>query len=275
MQKKMNKTHQTESKKEKAKLKAEWKKIFEAFKEVIEPLKMFSTDVIFYRGIKISRTPKKYFMMKINRKKLEPSRLLRQEEIMQKWKDNNFRGTVEAVTGFGKTMIGLMLIDEMLDKYPDKKILVVVPSKFLKGQWLSLLESFKMSSSAEVVVINTVIKNQYNVDLLVLDETHRYGADKFREVFSVVRYKYILGLTATVERKDGNHDIILTRCPIVDTVTYKEALDKDWISSFKVFNIGVELNYSDTEALNKINKTFKYHQIILFIGILVDTKKLE
>ncbi len=48
-----------ESVRDKIKLKAEWKKIFEAFKDVLDPLKMFSTDVIFYRGIKISKTPKK------------------------------------------------------------------------------------------------------------------------------------------------------------------------------------------------------------------------
>ena len=59
---------------------------------------------------------------------------------------------------------------------------------------------------AQVYVINTAVKLEMTTDFLILDEIHRYAADTFRLVFEQIKYKHIMGLTATLEREDGLHD---------------------------------------------------------------------
>ena len=42
--------------------------------------------------------------------------------------------------------------------------------------------------------------------------------------FYSVKYKYILGLTGTLERLDGRHKLLEKYCPVVDRVTVEEAI---------------------------------------------------
>ena len=81
-----------------------------------------------------------------------------------------------------------------------------------------------MFAICKVEIINTVIKNIYEVDLLVLDEVHTYCGENFITLFEVVKYKYVLGLTATFERLDGRHELLTPYVPICDTVTLSDAL---------------------------------------------------
>lgn len=111
-----------------------------------------------------------------------------------------------------------------------------------------------MELTADVQVINTVIKHNWNVDILVLDECHRYNAETFSQVFKTVKYKYILGLTATFERLDGKHEIMAKYCPVIDEVTLLEAKINSWISSYKEYL--VILDTDDIYIYKEYNKSF-------------------
>lgn len=76
----------------------------------------------------------------------------------------------------------------------------------------------------KVEIINTIVKNTYNVDLLVIDECHLVPSPVNIEIFQTVRYKYILGLTATLERLDGRHELLTPYMKVCDTITLKDAL---------------------------------------------------
>jgi superfamily II DNA or RNA helicase len=43
-------------------------------------------------------------------------------------------------------------------------------------------------------------------------------------IFEVVRYKYVLGLTATFERLDSRHTLLEPFIPICDTISLTDAL---------------------------------------------------
>ena len=62
-------------------------------------------------------------------------------------------------------------------------------------------------------------------------------ADTFKQVFSKVKYKWILGLTATLERLDGKHIICEQYCPVVDTVTIEVAKANGWVSDFTEYQV--------------------------------------
>lgn len=178
----------------------------------------------------------------------------RQEIARVKWIKSKCVGTLVQPTGCGKTTSALKCLKSVINKYPSMKILVVVPTDNLKIQWRQQLDNWGMEFNADVQVINTVIKHNWNIDILVLDECHRYAALTFQQVFKTVNYKYILGLTATFERLDGKQEIISKYCPVIDEITLLEAKLNNWISSYKEYL--VILDTDDIDIYKEYNKSF-------------------
>ena len=178
----------------------------------------------------------------------------RQEIARVKWIKNRCCGTLIQPTGCGKTVTALKCLRSVLDKYPNIRVLVVVPTDNLKEQWRVQLDEWGIEFNADVQVINTIIKHSWTTDILVLDEEHRYGADTFQQVFDKVKYKYILGLTATFERLDGKHQLINKYCPVIDEVSIIEAKANGWISDYVEYQ--VILDVDNIEEYKELNKQF-------------------
>tara|TARA_R110000803_G_scaffold137269_3_gene204271 strand:- start:6159 stop:7409 length:1251 start_codon:yes stop_codon:yes gene_type:complete len=193
------------------------------------------------------------------------TRTERQIEVLKKWRANNFKGIFQAATGFGKTYTAIMAIQGMVTKAGIKSCLVVVPSITLKAQWEAELLKHKIKF-ADVLVINTAIKQPRNYDMLVLDECHRYAADSFKRIFEVADCEYIMGLTATLEREDGLHDIILSYLKVIDQVTVDECLDNGWISPYTIYNVAVPLPDDEQKEYAKANNSFKHFAAKLGFG---------
>ena len=142
----------------------------------------------------------------------------------------------------------------MLSKYPQLRILVVVPTDTLRNQWIAILDELGLSLNTEVQVINTTAKNGYECDMLVLDEIHRCPADTFSQVFTKVKYRLILGLTATLERLDGKHAIVEKYCPVIDEVSLEVAKVSGWVSDFTEYQ--VLISPEDIDKYKEYNKEF-------------------
>ena len=180
------------------------------------------------------------------------TRTERQQGAVRKWIANKGHGSIEAATGFGKTRMGLIAIKALLKKYPQFRILVVVPTTTLKNQWQIQLDEWGFTFNAEVQVINTVIKHDWTCDFLVIDEVHRVNSDDFSKIFKCVKYKLILGLTATFERLDGKHVIMQKYCPIVDNISFMECLTNGWVSDYKEYVVLLDVdNIEEYKALNR------------------------
>lgn len=176
----------------------------------------------------------------------------RQEAARIKWIKNKCRGTFEFATGFGKTFTAIKCLKSVIQKYSNFKVLVVVPTDNLKGQWIQYIDNNDLSFNVDVQIVNTVIKYKWTCDILVVDEVHRYASETFKEIFSQVSFKYILGLTATFKRLDGKHEIIAKYCPVIDRVTTEEALANGWLSNFKEYQVLIEVdNIEEYENWNK------------------------
>lgn len=182
------------------------------------------------------------------------TRTERQQESVRKWIKNKGKGSIEAATGFGKTNVGLITIKALLKKYPQFRILVVVPTTTLKSQWEKKIDDWGFTFNSEVQVINTVIKHSWKCDLLILDEEHRYNSDDFSQIFNKVKYKLILGLTATFERLDGKHVIMQKYCPIIDNISIFECQANGWVSEYKEYVVLIDVD--DIEEFKILNKEF-------------------
>ena len=186
------------------------------------------------------------------------SRDIRQEQCVKTWLKAKGIGCFVQPTGTGKSTTALKAIKTVIDKYPQIRFIIIVPTDNLKIQWEQHLDNWGLSLNGEVVIVNTAIKNNYSTDILVIDECHRVNSTTFRDIFKTIKYKYVLGLTATYERLDNLHKEVMEKyCPVIDTITLQEALSNKWIAPFTEYQ--VLLDVDDIEEYQKYNKEFVEH----------------
>ncbi len=184
---------------------------------------------------------------------------LAQEDILKEWIQSGMVGAVHAGTGFGKTRVARMCIDHLLENSlintSRKSVIVIVPTVLLQNQWKELFQEYE---NVEVIVINTVAlrDTEYQVDLLILDEYHRYLSEQFITVVDKVKYKYRLDLSATGERLDGREELFRCYVPIIATVTMDEARREGYVADFTEYNLGLDLTRAEKKELDRINQIY-------------------
>lgn len=172
------------------------------------------------------------------------------------WAKARGRGTIVACTGFGKSFIGLLALKKLVKKNPNTTALVIVPTTILKGQWEEELRNCGLLQNTIVLVVNTVALNTkiYQVDFLIVDEIHLMAAEQFSKIFTHVKYKWILGLTATLKRLDGKERFIVGHAPVLKEIPQKMAIERGWINDFIELNVPVYLTRAEKDRLNDLSK---------------------
>jgi len=146
-----------------------------------------------------------------------------QAEALEAWERCGRRGVVEAVTGTGKTMVGVAAVLEQLRGRG--QALVLVPTRELQGQWTDVLMTSLppgtligqlgdgrtgslTTHDVVVAIVNTLRSGDARPirpkGLLVADECHRY-ASTFNRLALDPRFDRRLGLSATYIRDDEGH----------------------------------------------------------------------
>lgn len=182
-----------------------------------------------------------------------------QQQALQSWKANNFRGVIEAVTGAGKTRVGIAAIAQALRL--GMKATVLVPTTELQEQWMvSLRKELPQAAigrlggsytadfdSVDVIVaiVNSAgsraLIEHFRTGLVVADECHRYAAPLFSRALNE-QYIWRLGLTATYTRHDGKNQVLDRYFgSIVYKIWYDEAQRYGVISEFDIALVGLQL----------------------------------
>lgn len=158
-----------------------------------------------------------------------------------------------------KTRVALDIIDLLVEKNPDIFVLIVVPTEILKEQWLEKVIERNRLGNCQIEIINSVIKKQWECDLLIQDECHLFVAQSFSKVFECVKYKLILCLTGTLERLDGKEEILKKYAPVCDKITMDEAVKNGWVSPFTEYVVMIKTDLTEYNELNrKFNAYFSY-----------------
>jgi len=184
----------------------------------------------------------------------------RQEENIEKWKSAGCKGTLEACTGYGKTYTAMKAVNRLQDSFSGATALVVVPTNYLEEQWNERISSFGLSG----VKVRTIqgMNREYDGDilefctLLIPDEIHKYTADQFGQLYDMVDYQAVLGLTATIPENDEKREVIDQHAPVFDTVSLHEALTHDWVSPFIIYQLGIELGKEERKRYDEITDKF-------------------
>jgi superfamily II DNA or RNA helicase len=188
----------------------------------------------------------------------------RQQGIIDKWLELGARAYVQAFTGFGKSRLMIMAIQECNRRNPSRVVHIIVPTTTLKNTWIKkkqgLIDKFKLKN-VFVFVVNTYVKQPRACDLLLVDECHRMtnrDAHLFSKVIGETQYNWILALSATLEAHHINflHERQIMSCGLVSA---QECKDNGWVADFITINFGVELDEVDREHYDKLHKAFNQH----------------
>lgn len=190
--------------------------------------------------------------------KIDKTKLKKQQWCLRNWRQNQYKGTIEAATGFGKTFMGVMAVNEMLQTLrSDATTNVVVPTDYLRNKWREEAVTHRLPNIKIDTINSWVSRGGSKSDLLILDEIHGYtGGDVWSTVFDIMDYKRILGLTAKEREKAEDKQVLNEYAPIVAQVPMSECLANGWVAPFTIYNFGLELGQKDREYYDSMHKKF-------------------
>jgi superfamily II DNA or RNA helicase len=137
---------------------------------------------------------------------------------------NHASGLLELPCAFGKTVLSLNIISQL-----KVKTLIIVNKEFLLNQWIERINQFLPTArigkiqgqiididNKDIVIgmLQSLSMKDYDANifssfgLTILDEVHHISSEVFSNSLFKIVTKYMLGLSATMERKDGTTDII-------------------------------------------------------------------
>lgn len=197
---------------------------------------------------------------------------------------------LEAIPGFGKTIIALYLMSII-----QVSTLIIVHSKELLLQWKSKIDEFidypkaklkrdhyigeyysnkkKMKFHIDIALIQSLSKLEdmsilQNYGLVIIDECHHASSDTFRTVLRYINARYIYSFSGTPQRKDqldkitymylGNVVYKTKKSEIIKNRKYDQIL----IPRMTTFKI-IDQDISFTEICNELYQNQKRNYLIV------------
>ena len=138
-------------------------------------------------------------------------------------------GVLSAPTAFGKTVVAASMIARR-----GANTLIIVHKVHLVEQWRARLAAFldlppraigqfgagrkKATGLIDIATFQSLVRRGVVADLVaeygqvIVDECHHVPAKEFEPVLRAAKARFVLGLTATPVRRDGQHPIIVMQC---------------------------------------------------------------
>lgn len=194
---------------------------------------------------------------------INENRLARQkievDKVINHFNNKISRGVAgEYATGFGKTYMAFLAIKRIPI---GKQVHVIVPTQALKNQWEELIAEQLPNYNVQVFIINTYVMQLRVCDFLVIDEGHKIS-NKDTVMFSLVldissfTNCWVLSAKFTIEQL-----LFLESkgIKLISKISVEEAKKNNWVSQYKIYNLGVELTVDEEEEYIKADNIIKSH----------------
>ncbi|MGN6614963.1 MAG: DEAD/DEAH box helicase, partial [Candidatus Nitrosocosmicus sp.] len=201
-----------------------------------------------------------------------------QEEAVQAWIKNKYKGSIIYSTGTGKTEIAFecakraAIANSIVSKNKNPtdsqifKILFLVPRIILIEQNIQRLLRYNINRESigaffgekkeeREITISTyqsVSNNPFlirNYNMIILDEVHfvSNSAYSYTKIFKAIAEscKMILGLTATINDSDPKYQDIIKAIPPVKKYLIKEAVDDKRLAKPEIISLDVNLTVAE------------------------------
>ncbi len=191
-----------------------------------------------------------------------------QAEAHGAWCEAGRRGVVSLPTGSGKSFVAELCIAET-----QRPTLVIAPTIDLVNQWATNLEKAFGSPigvlggglhTVEAITVSTYDSAFLHADrygdrfgLVIFDEVHHLPSDAHGQIAEMLMAPFRLGLSATVERSDGQHERL---DDLVGPLCYHKGireLSGQVLADYEVRRIEVHLSDEETEAYQAARKTYR------------------
>ena len=170
-------------------------------------------------------------------------------------KNGGKRALLISATGTGKTYLSAFDVKQSLSS----KVLFIVHRRtiaeaalktfrnvFGKSKTFGLYSGDKLESNRDFIfaTIQTISKDDHinkfskdEFDYIVIDESHRAGADSYKKILDYFKPEFILGMTATPERTDGLDIFKLYNYNIAYEIRLHQAMEEDMLSPFHYYGV--------------------------------------
>ena len=203
------------------------------------------------------------------------------EKFLESARDpNKMGGLINLSCAAGKTVMSLNIIAQL-----GKKTLVVVHKDFLLKQWRERIEQFLPDArvgliKAKVIDIEdkdivmaslqSLAMKEYDkgtfdeFGLVVCDEVHNFAAEVFSRALFKTNFKYSLGLSATITRKDGLSKVFKWHLGDIVYKNTKKKIDKVLVECHEYHNDSPSYSKEETLFNNKPNMARMINNICSF-----------
>lgn len=207
--------------------------------------------------------------------RLEPRKW--QLEALDAW-SSKMSGVVSVVTGGGKTIFALLCMIALWKRYPDARVLIVVPTVALMDQWRVALRDELAFDDDDIDLVGGGTRRIQDSPVtlgvldsmralaeeltdggqwfLIVDECHRVGSPANRRILNG-DYIATLGLSATPERQydDFFETFVSAKLgAIIYRYGYEDAARDGVISEFELWNVRVSPNPDEQKQLASDNR---------------------
>lgn len=185
-------------------------------------------------------------------------------------------GVLHAPTAFGKTVTAIGLIAQ-------RKVntLILVHSKQLADQWRERLTAFadgidvgiytgakkKPTTQVDIATYQSLISRSDNTvnpiiqeyGQIIVDECHHLSAPQYERVLSEAHAKYVYGVSATLERRDGHQPIIFMQLGKVrHTIKVDKASQFQQILNCRELAYAPPLTLTNDESKPHISEVYRW-----------------
>lgn len=188
---------------------------------------------------------------------LEPNKMQKEavKSLSHLREDGKNKALLISATGTGKTYLSAF---DVRNVKPNKMLFLVHREQILK----QAIDSFKdvlgnnintgllsgtshdynadfLFSTVQTMSKDSVLSryNENYFDYIIIDETHKAGAESYRKIINYFKPKFLLGMTASPERTDGFDIFQLFDHNIAYEIRLQQALEEDLLCPFHYFGV--------------------------------------
>ncbi len=195
-----------------------------------------------------------------------------QEEALKRWLRNKNSGIIALPTGAGKTIVGAAAIAKV-----GVRTLVVAATKEQVRQWREKILQFtdatpsmiglyysdeKRKASITITTYQSATKKLMefvsDYPLLIIDEVHHLPAKTFKVIATGMPSPFRMGLSATPEREDGEHERLF---PLMGGIIYYVSpatlAEKGYLAKYEIKTIKVELTPQEKKRYNELRRKYR------------------
>ena len=184
-----------------------------------------------------------------------------QRKALNQWvQKTNFRGSIIAGTGFGKSRCGVLAVSHTLKNGINALILVPTvqlqkqfKEEFIKWGYESILDDI------DIMCYQSAYKLKLkHYSIVICDEIHLGLSPKYRKFFENNSWDRLLCMTATTPEEIEYKDYLYKIAPLAYRLSLDDCVKLELVSPYKVICQPIKLTEEEEKEYKKANNTFVY-----------------